>query len=226
MEYWHWRSWTNSRVTTRKSQWRDDLKISRNYGTKDRVLQYKIIHEYFFMDILFATKKAGKVSHGHTCCHIFVTKKEFLYVITINYKSKRLQDVNEFVKGVGAPDAILRDDASEQKSKSLQRFLGKIGTMLRVIEEVNPMGKQVWAIHWIDKRGSENVMKEYKCTLNFWYYCVERQSQINNLTAKYMFKLYGSNSHTANTGGGGGIYNICKYGWYEFFDTDRKPLCQ
>ena len=36
-----------------------DPTLSRNYGTNDRVLRYKRIKDYFFMDTFFATKKGG-----------------------------------------------------------------------------------------------------------------------------------------------------------------------
>ena len=45
--------------TTYKIQCIDDPNISRNYGTNNRMLWYKRIHDYFFMDTVFATKKAG-----------------------------------------------------------------------------------------------------------------------------------------------------------------------
>ena len=36
-----------------------DLKLAQNYGTNDRMLRYKRIHEYFFMDTFFAMSKGG-----------------------------------------------------------------------------------------------------------------------------------------------------------------------
>ena len=52
-----------------------DPKLSRNYGTNDRMLRYKRINDYFFMDTFFATKKRGKSMQGNTCCQLFVTDK-------------------------------------------------------------------------------------------------------------------------------------------------------
>ena len=40
-----------------------------------------------------------------------------------------------------------------------------------------------------------------------------------------MFKIHGLNAHTTTTGAYGDIYNICKYGWYEwcyFCDNKNK----
>eukprot|EP00957_Ditylum_brightwellii_P181442 13821166-Ditylum_brightwellii.AAC.1 len=42
-------------------------------------------------------------------------------------------------------------------------------------------------------------MKSSSCPLAFWDYCVERRSQINNMTAKGTFQLHGQNVHTTTT---------------------------
>jgi hypothetical protein len=39
--------------------------LSRNYGTNDRMLRYKRIRDYFYMDNFFATKKGGKSTSTH-----------------------------------------------------------------------------------------------------------------------------------------------------------------
>jgi hypothetical protein len=60
-------------VTSQYNRRKDDPKLSRNYGTNDRMLRYKRIDQWFFMDTFFATRKAGKSSRGNTCCQLFVT---------------------------------------------------------------------------------------------------------------------------------------------------------
>ena len=77
------------------------------------------------MGTFFATKKAGKFSRDHTCCQIFVTDTGFVYVVPMKSKSKVFQAVKEFTKDIRAPGVIICDASSEQKSKSLQNFLGK-----------------------------------------------------------------------------------------------------
>ena len=49
-------------VTTQTSTRKDDPAISRNYSTNDRMLRYKRIKDFFFMDTFFATKKGGQSS--------------------------------------------------------------------------------------------------------------------------------------------------------------------
>ena len=46
-------------TTTQTSVRTQDPTLSHNYGTNDRMLCYKCIQDYFFMDTLFATKKGG-----------------------------------------------------------------------------------------------------------------------------------------------------------------------
>jgi hypothetical protein len=105
-------------ITSQKSMRKENPTLSRNYGTNDRMLRYKRINEYFFMDTLFATKKAGKSSRGHTCCQLFVTDKGYVYVVPMKSKSEVLQAVKQFAKEIGAPDAIISDAAGEQSSQS------------------------------------------------------------------------------------------------------------
>ena len=49
-------------VTTQMSTRTDDPTLSRNYSTNDRMLRYKSINDFFFMDTFFATKKGGQSS--------------------------------------------------------------------------------------------------------------------------------------------------------------------
>ena len=49
-------------VTTQLSTRTDDPTLSRNYSTNDRMLRYKRIKNFFFMDTFFATKKGGQSS--------------------------------------------------------------------------------------------------------------------------------------------------------------------
>ena len=76
-------------VTTQASIQNDIPVLSRNYSTKDRMLRYKRIKDFFFMDTFFATKKGGQSSRGHTCCQILLLIKDsfMLYLLRENQKS-------------------------------------------------------------------------------------------------------------------------------------------
>ena len=90
------------------------------------------------MDTFFATKNGGVSSRGHTCCQLFVTDKGYVYVVPMKSCSEVLQAVKQFVSEVGAPDVLICDATLEQKSKNLKKFLGEIGTRLKVLERGTP----------------------------------------------------------------------------------------
>ena len=203
-------------VTSQRSKRTEDPTLSRNYGTNDRMLRYKRIHEYFFMDTFFATKKAGKSSRQNTCCQLFVTDKGFVYVVPMKFKSEVLQAVKQFAKEIGAPEAIICDMAGEQTSHKLRKFCSDIGTTLRVLEEGTPWANKAELYIGLIKEAVRKDMKDSNCPLAFWDYCVERRASINNLTAKDTFKLHGTNAHTALTGEEGDISNLCQYKWYDW----------
>ena len=94
-------------MMTQTSVRTQDPTLLHNYGTNDRMLHYKRIQDYFFMDTFFATKKGGRSSRGHTCCQLFVTDKGFLYVVPMRRKSEVLQAVKQFAKEIGAPTSII-----------------------------------------------------------------------------------------------------------------------
>ena len=69
---------------------------------------------------------------------LFVTDKYFVHVIPMKNKSGVLMALKMFAKDIGAPDAIICDAAREQISKEVCDFCYKIGTSIRVLEEVTP----------------------------------------------------------------------------------------
>ena len=125
-------------VTSQRGKRPEDPTLSQNYGTNDRMLRYRRIEEYFYMDTFFATKKGGKSSRGHTCCQLFVTDKGFMHVVPMKRKSEVLMAVKIFAKEIGAPDALICDMSKEQTSSDMKLFLNDIGTTLRVLEEGTP----------------------------------------------------------------------------------------
>ena len=203
-------------ATTQHSSRSDNPAQTRNYSTNDRMIRYKRVNDYFFMDTFFATQKAGKSTRNNTCCQLFVTDKGFVYVVPMRSKSEVLQAVKQFAKEIGAPDAIISDMAGEQTSLVLRKFCNEIRTTLRALEEGTPWANKAELYIGIIKEAVRKDMKESNCPLAIWDYCVERRARINNLTVKDTFKLHGSNPHTATLGNVGDISNICQYGWYEW----------
>ncbi len=77
-------------ITSQKEVRTDNPKLSRNFGTNDRTLRYKHLKGYFYMDTLFATSKAGKSSRGNTCAQLFVSDKDFVYVVPLKKEGQGL----------------------------------------------------------------------------------------------------------------------------------------
>ena len=99
----------------------DNTKLTRNFGTGDRILRYKHISK-FFLDNLFATNNSGKPSRGHTCCQLFVTGKAFMYVVPTNSKGEVIQSVKQCDKKIGAPESIICDGEGEKTSNDLLKL--------------------------------------------------------------------------------------------------------
>ena len=146
-------------------------KLSCNYGTNDRMLRYKHLHEHFFMDMLFATNKAKKSSRGHTCAQLYVTDKGFVYIVPMISESQVLQAIQQFTKAIGAPDALICNAAKAQTSSTVRQFCSEIGTTLRVLEEHTPWSNKAELYIGIIKEAIHKDMKESNCPLTFWYYC-------------------------------------------------------
>ena len=204
---------TTSHMSVRPNH---DTNLSRNYGTNDRMLRYKRIHELFYMDTFFATKKGGKSSRGHTCCQLFVTDKGFVYVVPMKRKGEVYMAMKQFAKEIGAPTAFVADMSGEQMSKEVKQFCNEIGTTLRALEEGTPWANRAELYIGLMKEAVRQDMREKDSPMVFWDYCLERRARIHNLTAKPNFKLHGSNAHTLTLGEEGDISNLCQFGWYDW----------
>ena len=203
-------------VTSQNCMRTSNPNFTRNYSTNDRMLRYKRINQYFFMDTFFATSKGGKSTRGHTCVQLFVTDKGFIHVIPMRRKSEVLQALKQFAKEIGAPDAIICDAAGEQTSSDLRQFCNDMGTTLRVLEEGTPWANKAELYIGLMKEAVRKDMKESGSPIPLWDYCVERRARINNLLAKDLFQLHGQNAHFTVTGEEGDISNLCQFGWYDW----------
>ncbi len=211
-------------VTDQRAVRQDNPKLARNYGTNDRMLRYKHIKEYFYMDTLFATSKTGKSERGHTCCQLFVSDKGFVHVVPMRSKGEVLQAMKEFAKEVGAPDAFICDASGEQtRSLEVRRFCRDIGSTLRALEENTPWSNKAELYIGLLKEAVRKDMKEANSPMPLWDYCLERRARINNMTARDRFNLHGQNPYTLVTGDTGDISNLCQFGWYEWvYFRDQK----
>jgi len=213
-------------VTTQKRSHTVTGNLSKHYSTNDRMLRYKRIREYFYMDTFFATSKGGRSSRGNTCCQLFVTDKRYVHVIPMKSKKQVLQAVKQFAKEIGALDALICDASGEQTSNDLKKYLNDIGTSLRILEQGTPWANKAELYIGLLKESTRKDIKDSNCPIAFWDYCVQRRTRINNLTARSLFSLHGQNPHFTVTGDEGDISNICTFGWYDwcYFRDDTQPF--
>jgi hypothetical protein len=98
----------------------------------------------------------------------------------------------------------------------MQTFCNEIGTTLRVLEEGTPWSNKAELYIGLIKEAVRKDMKASGYPIALWDYCIKRRARINNLTARNLFQLHGTNAHTALTKDEGDISNLCQYAWYEW----------
>ena len=103
------------RTTTQLNKQEANSKLSRNFGTNDRMLRYIRIKSYFFANTLFVTKKEG-ISRGYTCMQIFVSYKGYVFIAAMKSISEFPKSLKMFAKEVGVPEAIIADSYKYHKS--------------------------------------------------------------------------------------------------------------
>ena len=83
-------------------------------------------------------------------------------------ESDFLQALKQFVKTIGAPDAIICDAAKAQKSKVVKHYCNDIGTTLKVLERNTPWANKAELYIGILKEAVQKDLKESNCPLAFW----------------------------------------------------------
>ena len=125
-------------VTTQLQRSKDDLSLTRSYRKNERMLRYKHIKEFFWMDILFATRNGGKSSRGNNATQLFVNEKFYVCVISLKSESEVPKALKLFSKNINAPEAIICNSAKAQKFAEVRHFLTSIGTSIRLLETGTP----------------------------------------------------------------------------------------
>eukprot|EP00956_Cyclotella_meneghiniana_P034439 scaffold104886_cov86-Cyclotella_meneghiniana.AAC.1 len=200
-------------VTTQLNRQDADSSIAQRASTNDRMLRYRRLKSYFFMDTFFASVKSAR---GFTCMQIFVSDKGYVKVYGMKSVTEIPQAVKLFAKEVGAPNVFICDPHKNQVDKKIREFCLKIGTTLRALEESTQHANRAELYVGLLKEGTRKDMREENSPLRFWCFCAERRSSIFNLTAKNLFQLEGQNPHLATFGEMGDISNLCNFKWYEW----------
>ena len=120
-------------VTTQLNKQDVNASLSRCFGTNNRMLRYKRISSLFYTDTLFSSKVISK--RVFSVIQIFVSDKGFFNVYGMKSEKAFINALKLFCKEVGAQKAIIVDPAQTDKSNKVRKFLNKVGTNLRVLEE-------------------------------------------------------------------------------------------
>ena len=96
------------------------------------------------------------------------------------------------------------------------KFMMDMGASLRLLETGTPWANRAELYIGLMKEAVHKDMKECDCLMILWDYCIQRRAWVNNLTAKDVFKLKGTNSHSATLVITGDISNIYQFKWYEW----------
>ena len=104
-------------------------------------------------------------------------------MVPMKQKLEVLAGSKQFVKDVGAPDAIICDMANEQLSSEMKQFCNAMKTMLRALEEGTPWVNKAQLYIKLMKEVVRKDMRKADSPLPFWDYCLERRVQIYNLMA-------------------------------------------
>ena len=182
-------------IATQRNVRKDGHKLPHKYGTHDRILRYKHLKEYFYIDTRFATRTSEKSSRGNTCARLFVTDNGYVHAVPMTKQSDILQAIRQFINTIGVPDCIICDASKAQKSTVVRHYCDDIGTILRVLERNTPLVNKSERYIRIFKESMQKDLKESNYTLAFWYYCIDRKARINNITANTMFILLVIHAH-------------------------------
>ena len=120
-------------VTLQLSHQDPDSSIYRNFGTNDRMLQYKRINTYFLSDT-FWVMNIVKSIRKFTCMQLFVSDKGFVKVYGIISEKEFLQAIKLFWKGVGVPTSFIVDPSGAQTKNGAWEFFYKFSTTMKVLE--------------------------------------------------------------------------------------------
>ena len=123
--------------------------------------------------------------------------------------------MNPVAKEVGVPTSLILDPKGTQKSEKLRKTAQEMGCSLKFIERRTQWANLAELYIGILKEDIRKDMRDTDSPLQFWDCCAQRRAKINNLTAKGLFQLDGSNAKQKITGDPGDISNFCQLGWFE-----------
>ena len=178
------------------------------------------------MDTFFVTAKVVS-ERKNTCMQLFVSDTGFMYVYPMKSKSEIPLAVKAFAKEIGVPISLILDPDGTQKLHKLDNVTREMGCKLKFLMRRTQWANLAEKYIGLLKEAVRKDMKDTDSPLQFWDYCAERRVKINNLTAKNLFQLHGSNPNQTITGNAGDILNLCTLGWFEwcyYCDANNFPM--
>ena len=202
-------------VTTQLNRRNENSKVSQNFSTNGRMLQYRRINPFFFTDTFYVTVKA-KSARGNKCMQLFVSDKGYVFVLHMEEKSEFSKALKMSIKEVSVPLYLITDSAQVQKSKEVVIFCHKIGATLQIPEESTQWADRAELYIELLKEGVWKEIHESHSLLVLWVYAAELKDQMFNMTENDLFQLQGQNPHMATFGTECDISNVCQYKLYEW----------
>ena len=120
------------RTTTQLNRQKANSKLSRNFGTNDCMLRYRIIKSYFFTDTFFVTNKSSS-SKGYTCMQIFGA------IIAESHKYHKSKQVQQFCHKIGTTLRVIEGLAQWDNRAELYVGLFKEAVRKYILQENSPL---------------------------------------------------------------------------------------
>jgi hypothetical protein len=99
-----------------------------------------------------------------------------------------------------------------QMKHKVRDFCHQIGTTICILEAITQWAN--YAELYVGFIKEDTWMMNSPLVL--WDYCMERRAIIHQVTARKLFQLHGTNSHTSMFGTEADILHLCQFGWYEW----------
>ena len=142
--------------------------MKMNYSDNDRMLRYKRLDDYFYMDEFYATRdKSIKSLRQNTCCQLFVTDNGYVCVCPLEKESDVQLVLKLFAKDVGVPEALVTDGSKDETSAEVKRFCINIGTTHKTLEQGAPQDNLAELFNGIIKSAASKHMTDIKILLDF-----------------------------------------------------------
>ena len=162
-----------------------------------------------FSDTMFAVAKSDKSLRNFTCVQVFATDFGWCqdYERNIHTAYRRL------FKEVGVPLKLIVDGAKAQVQGEAKKVCDEVGCQIVELERYTPASNRAERTIQELKMEARRDMKLSGSPLVFWYYCMERRSEIIACCSRNNYNLDRQVPKTFLTGEVTDISHICNFKW-------------